>query len=347
MSNPIESFGKPVSEDLPSGENLEYDEQYREMESLAKEKGESAVESKDQKDEPDEPDWKGIEKCATELLSRTRDLRVQAYATKASIRTGGLPAFRDNLNLLNIFLEDFWDSVHPQLDPEDGNDPMLRLNTLEMLNDNAWVAKSLNRIKLVELPGMGSFGLHEVALAEGRESPKEGEEVPDANLIRQAFVSADAEYLQELRTAVNESLEFLERIDQTWREKTGEELGPFIQNGKADGSVVGAALLRIREVLEHHIPGEEGEGSSAQPDSGQAVAGVTAATGTVNSRSDVIRVLDKVCDYYSAQEPSSPVPLLLRRAQRLVEKSFMEILEDMVPDGVSQAQIVSGKHDSE
>jgi type VI secretion system protein ImpA len=41
------------------------------------------------------------------------------------------------------------------------------------------------------------------------------------------------------------------------------------------------------------------------------------------------------------------VPLLLRRAQRLVEKSFMEILEDMVPDGVSQAKIVSGKSDAD
>jgi type VI secretion system protein ImpA len=37
--------------------------------------------------------------------------------------------------------------------------------------------------------------------------------------------------------------------------------------------------------------------------------------------------------------------VLLRRARGLVEKSFMEILEDMVPDGVSQAKVVAGIKD--
>jgi type VI secretion system protein ImpA len=70
-------------------------------------------------------------------------------------------------------------------------------------------------------------------------------------------------------------------------------------------------------------------------------------SGAINSRADVIRVLDKICDYYSVHEPSSPIPLLLRRAQRLVEKTFLEILEDMVPDGVNQAKIVSGSTDND
>ena len=36
------------------------------------------------------------------------------------------------------------------------------------------------------------------------------------------------------------------------------------------------------------------------------------------------------------------MPLLLRRAKRLVAKNFMEILHDMVPDGVSQAEQIGG-----
>jgi type VI secretion system protein ImpA len=36
------------------------------------------------------------------------------------------------------------------------------------------------------------------------------------------------------------------------------------------------------------------------------------------------------------------VPLLLRRAKGLVAKDFMEILNDLTPDGVSQAKLIGG-----
>ena len=40
------------------------------------------------------------------------------------------------------------------------------------------------------------------------------------------------------------------------------------------------------------------------------------AADEVRSRDDVIRLIDKICDYYRDYEPSSPVPLLLKRAKR-------------------------------
>jgi type VI secretion system protein ImpA len=52
--------------------------------------------------------------------------------------------------------------------------------------------------------------------------------------------------------------------------------------------------------------------------------------------------LDKVSDYFQKYEPSSPVPLLLQRAKRLVAKYFMEILRDLTPAGVSQAEAIGG-----
>ena len=37
----------------------------------------------------------------------------------------------------------------------------------------------------------------------------------------------------------------------------------------------------------------------------------------------MIRLLDKICDYYSEHEPSSPVPVLLNRAKRVAKMSFL------------------------
>jgi type VI secretion system protein ImpA len=62
----------------------------------------------------------------------------------------------------------------------------------------------------------------------------------------------------------------------------------------------------------------------------------------VNSRDDVIRLLDKICDYYSEHEPSSPVPLLLNRAKRVAKMSFLELLRELAPSGLDQAEALGG-----
>jgi type VI secretion system protein ImpA len=53
-------------------------------------------------------------------------------------------------------------------------------------------------------------------------------------------------------------------------------------------------------------------------------------------------MIDKICDYFERHEPSSPVPLLLNRAKRLISKDFLEILRDLTPDGVLQAESIGG-----
>ena len=66
----------------------------------------------------------------------------------------------------------------------------------------------------------------------------------------------------------------------------------------------------------------------------------------INNHQDVIRQLDVICAYYERHEPGSPVPLLLKRARDLVDKSFLEIVEDLAPDSVNQIKhIISGSVD--
>jgi len=63
-------------------------------------------------------------------------------------------------------------------------------------------------------------------------------------------------------------------------------------------------------------------------------------SGSVNSREDVIRALDAICDYYRRREPASPVPLALQRARDWVNKDYLAILRDIAPGGVDEANRV-------
>ena len=62
----------------------------------------------------------------------------------------------------------------------------------------------------------------------------------------------------------------------------------------------------------------------------------------IQTREDVIAWLDRMCDFYRRTEPSSPVPILLQRARSLVNKSFMEVIRDLVPDALEQVKTYSG-----
>ncbi len=53
-------------------------------------------------------------------------------------------------------------------------------------------------------------------------------------------------------------------------------------------------------------------------------------------------MLDILCQYLEKNEPTNPVQILLRRAQRMMQMDFLELLRDMAPDGLDQAEKVVG-----
>jgi type VI secretion system protein ImpA len=55
-----------------------------------------------------------------------------------------------------------------------------------------------------------------------------------------------------------------------------------------------------------------------------------------------MKALDRICDFYAKSEPSSPVPLLLKRAQRMAGMNFLEIINDMTPEALPQVNLVAG-----
>ena len=66
---------------------------------------------------------------------------------------------------------------------------------------------------------------------------------------------------------------------------------------------------------------------------------------SLTSRDDAIRALDAAAEFFRRNEPSSPIPLFLDRAKRLVSKDFLEVLADVAPDALPQAKSAGGIRD--
>ena len=54
------------------------------------------------------------------------------------------------------------------------------------------------------------------------------------------------------------------------------------------------------------------------------------------------KVGDYFNDYYKKNEPSSPVPLLLKRAKGLVNKDFSELMQDLSPKTLKELEVIFG-----
>lgn len=345
----IEELLSEIAADAPCGEDLEYDPAFAEMEKLAQETPERQYGETIIPAEP--PDWRGVKKMALSLLERTRDLRVAVYLTRALLQTDGLPGFGDGLALVEGLIERYWDSVFPQLDPEDNNDPTLRVNTIVALCDLETTLRALRETPLVSSRALGRFSLRDVQIATGVLTPvvtDEQAELPTLARIDAAFQDADLEDLQTTATTATHAMERVERIEAALTDRIGVTQAP-------DLSALTGVLKEIRQVLAERL---QRRGAGVGP-AAEAVAAAAAGTGLpgsiagegqrlvvgeIASREEVIRMLDKLCEYFNRYEPSSPVPFLLKRARMLVTKNFMEILLDLTPAGAEQANLIFGIH---
>ena len=332
-----EELAKPISDELPCGEDLEYDPVFQQMEVM--------MQTTDEQEFGDTiipgtgPDWKGVDKQVDDLIDRTRDLRVLTYGALADLNLKGFKVFSESLLSLNTCLETFWDSIYPALDEDDNNDATMRYNCLQILNDRELVCNEIENATLIEIRGVGQFSLHSIELAEGKVKPVGDEEVHDISLIQGAFGDADTDAMLALGEGVGGAISELKRTAELW-----SQLAPDSPSMSIDNSL--KALDEIYDSINRYAPEAAaavyGEEESEDGQEEQAPMKGAPISGAINDRTDVVRMLDKLCEYYSVHEPSSPIPLLLRRAQRLVPKSFVEILEDLAPDGVTQVQVISG-----
>lgn len=333
-----------ISPDAPCGENLEYDAGFIALERDILGKPESQYGDTVIPAEP--PDWKQIKKSALDLAARTRDLRVAMHLTRAVLHMDGVAGFADGLTLLRSLIEQRWDRVHPELDPDDDNDPTMRVNTVAGLCNADTVVREFRETPLVASRMAGRFSLRDVDVASGEMPPGKDGVKPDPATIEAAFTDVDAAELQATSDHLERAVACVEGIEAALTSKVGASRA-------ADFSALTREIRRAAHVVRERLARrgigtvEEVAPAADGASPAEAARGAQPISGAIASRDDVLRMLDKICEYYSRFEPSSPVPMLLERAKRLVSMSFVDIVRDLAPGGMEQVAVIRGVSEEE
>lgn len=326
----VEGLLEPLAGDSPAGVNLEYDPLFAEMERATETRAEQQF--GDTVVPGTGSDWKTVRTKAVELFGRTKDLRVAVQLTRSLLDEEGIEGFSHGLAIVRGLVDRYWDSLHPGLD-EDG--ALMRANALLVLANRDATIGALRAAPMIESRTLGRISFRDVERALAGET---ADGLPTPATVDAAFQDVPVERLHALGTSLASARDHVQSILKVFREKDAEHAPNLDPLDGLLRSMQGTIADRSARRGSSAVPETA---DTAEPDSGGGSKS-SGGIGAVRTRDDVVRVLDLCCAYYERNEPSSPVPILLRRAQRLVTKNFMEILRDLTPDGVSQAEMIRG-----
>lgn len=328
-----------LSEDAPCGPDLEYSADYTELSRLIQ--GTPDIEYGDMHRQAEEPAWKVVKELALRLLARSRDLRLAVNLTCACVCLDGIAGLESGLSLIEGLLERHWDRVHPQLDPDDANDPTARINILVALEDKDGLIRYVSQAPLVDAPDYGRFCMRDIDKAEGELAAQADEVVPDIAVIEAVFKAVALDALEQTAATLRRACAQLERIETLLTERVGHARAIRFA---ALSQLLCRAQSTVTSRLRRHPQwvGEADAQFDAQDAQGEAVGSAPKAMREIAHRDDVVRLLDMICEYYAREDPGSPVPLFLQRARRLVNMSFIEIINDLSPQSISEINHLAG-----
>jgi type VI secretion system protein ImpA len=345
----IDEYLRDLSGENVCGDDLRYDAEFIRLEQDIK--GKPGQEMGDTIIEAVPPNWRDIKKQSEVLLSRSIDLSILVFYLRALIVLEGFSGLEDGLELITAVVEKRWDSLYPLLDPDDDNDPTERINILGVLCDFDTFLKPLQQIPLLEAKSVGKFNFRDITIASGKSTATGSEKNVSQATIDAAVQDSEVENLQQNFQAIGSSLDYLNQLETMITDYVGISQAPSfaeLRNFLKDAKVILSTALGKKGVSHDGSSQLDAEEESQESSgAGSSNAPSQSVSGAINNDQDVIKVLKLVCDYYRKNEPSSPVPMLVDRALRLVGKSFMDALKDIAPAGVDEAKIISGIQDDE
>lgn len=218
----VESLLRPVSDDVPTGEDLYGDPERTQIE-LAFE------------GDADEVDWREIVRLIEQQATRTKDVWLGVYLARAGVRLGRLDIAVGGMQFLAGMFVRYWGTMHPALD-ELGFQG--RKGPCESLIRIGEFLGPLRRVTLVSHPRLGSYSGEDL-----QRFDQEGSSADGYGMFRAAINEVPAEELQQTVAQLEAMRDALSQIDRVLVENAEGDTG-------TDFAAAYAAVDSIRTALD-------------------------------------------------------------------------------------------------
>ena len=317
----------PINEENPCGDDISADQDYLTLKSQCEPvvSGFASVEEKEIR-------WPSIFDQTNSLIEKSKDINVLMWHCRAALNVHGLVGFARALTATLATIDQYWGSIYPQLDPDDENDPFERVLALQSVDNFEGLLNDLINCILIK-NNQGSTLILSNILSENHHivpSTIDSEVIPLVNTLNdqeKSDLTAAIEVVVNLRNDVNTLLEKHTSSNNLFNVEKYEDYSKIIKK------ILQNVAPNDLELENDMDKGNEPNSSSSSNNTNNAI---------VRNRNDVEKMLDLIIAYYQKEEPSSPMPFLLRRAKGLVNKDFIEIISELSPGGANEAKSICG-----
>jgi len=317
----------PINEENPCGDDISAEQDYLALKSQCEPalSGFASVEEKEIR-------WPSIFDQTNSLIEKSKDINVLMWHCRAALNVHGLVGFARALAATLATIDQYWSGIYPQLDPDDENDPFERVLALQSVNSFEGLLNDLINCALVKNK-QGSTLVLSNLLSENHhivQSSVDSEVIP-------LFNTLDEQEKNDIIGATYVISNFINDVN-TLLEKHTSNNNLFNVEKYENYSKIIAKILQNVAPNDLELENDMDEGN--EPNSSSSSSSTNKAI--VQNRNDVERMLDLIIAYYQKEEPSSPMPFLLRRAKGLVNKDFIEIISELSPGGANEAKSICG-----
>ena len=344
----IDSLTAPISDDAPAGSDLREvrSENYYAIKSARN--SARAEERNSLADDIDPahllPNWEPVLQLAPKILTEeSKDLEVASWFIEALTRFEGFAGLRDGFAMVNRMVDNFWDSLYPVPD-EDGLET--KVAPLTGLNGDGGEGTLLAPIRNLPITGTVSTGslsywtytqVQEASRLEPAAQNSRLETIGiSLNEAKDAINQGSAGFYSQLIEDIEAALEEFTQLGNKLYEKCGHDAPPTSQIRELLEEVLRAVRFISKDKIEAQADSAAGAESTGEIlPSGTTVASgtaVAASDGVIASRTDALRRLREVADYFKATEPHTP---LVSGIERLIEWGSLplpELMLQLIPD---------------
>ena len=329
-----------VSEASPCGESLEYDNAYAVLQARLEPKAD--VQYGKFSSRPEAPDWAEVERDARRLLLKSKDISILVWFTRARCRLAGARGLLEGLATLQAVLQAYPEQVHPQLLLDGVIDPAVQANALAALCDPEGL---LGDVREVVVTGNTAFRLSvrdvERALAVPR-APY----APDPEVVQRqlADLSAKGDATLAALLACGVCVQGIEQWSKASLKDDAPSLlvlqrllatlraAPPQRSAKLQADAVEQGGARLLAQATEPVAARRTQAIEISSGDAPSALLLQHPPSVLQEREQIRALLRQVRLWIEHHEPSSPVAILIKQADRMWGKRFSEVATMIPPD---------------
>ena len=333
QDSPVHDWLQAIDPDSPCGVDLEYDPEFVVL--SARVAAKMDVQYGDFVGAAEPVNWSEVDRECRQMMMRSKDIRIAVLFARCRTRLAGSNGLAEALRLLASWLGAYPETIHPQPGVDEDRDAALeiRMNALQALTDTEGLLSDVREIALAR-SGVARLQVRDIerAFAQPRAS--------DALTVESVTRQLDDLRAQqpEALASFDAALASLGQIDD-WNR---EHLGVYAADLSALSRVLrrvtgeGAAAPQLQDEVDATPLTANDADANADDETRTSAAEAHAPLDTAptmpraqtqpGGRGGALESIRTARLWFEQHEPSSPIPLLLRRAESLVGKGYAEIV---------------------